>query len=72
MKLMVLDIMIAAYRASLSKSTRCRDTFDVVGSACESADFLGKERKLPMPERVTFISQSSDINVTLVLRIYCF
>lgn len=26
-------------------------TFDVVGPVCESADFLGKERKLPTPER---------------------
>ncbi|KNA19277.1 hypothetical protein SOVF_062620 [Spinacia oleracea] len=26
-------------------------TFDVVGPVCESADFLGKERKLPTPQR---------------------
>ncbi|XP_074286184.1 diaminopimelate decarboxylase 1, chloroplastic-like [Silene latifolia] len=28
-------------------------TFDVVGPVCESADFLGKERKLPTPPRGT-------------------
>ena len=26
------------------------DTFDVVGPVCESADFLGKDRRLPTPE----------------------
>ena len=28
-------------------------TFDVVGPVCESADFLGKERELPTPAKVT-------------------
>lgn len=28
------------------------ETFDVVGPVCESADFLGKERKLPTPAKV--------------------
>lgn len=32
-------------------------TFDVVGPVCESADFLGKERKLPTPERVILRAQ---------------
>lgn len=27
-------------------------TFDVVGPVCESADFLGKERELPTPNKV--------------------
>lgn len=27
------------------------DTFDIVGPVCESADFLGKERVLPTPDR---------------------
>lgn len=27
--------------------------FDVVGPVCESADFLGKERELPTPPKVT-------------------
>lgn len=29
-------------------------TFDVVGPVCESADFLGKNRELPTPPRVSF------------------
>jgi diaminopimelate decarboxylase len=27
-------------------------TFDIVGPVCESADFLGKDRELPTPEKV--------------------
>ncbi len=29
------------------------ETYDIVGPVCESADFLGKERKLPMPSEGT-------------------
>lgn len=27
-------------------------TFDIVGPVCESADFLGKDRELPTPDKV--------------------
>lgn len=31
-------------------------TFDVVGPVCESADFLGKDRELPTPAKVSYFS----------------
>jgi diaminopimelate decarboxylase len=30
-------------------SSAPKQTFDIVGPVCESADFLGKERELPTP-----------------------
>lgn len=42
-------------------------TFDVVGPVCESADFLGKERKLPTPSKVTPVIQLSQSLIVLFL-----
>ena len=35
---------------SCSSGKGREETFDIVGPVCESADFLGKERRLPTPK----------------------
>lgn len=42
-------------------------TFDVVGPVCESADFLGKERKLPTPAKVLCFIYNGTVGASITL-----